>query len=135
MSSMNLIHSNGISPLGAFNSNCSSRAAMNKFAYDGATGVPIAVPCVCRSLEVETNYGKLNLWPTAEWWFLICRFDSCELSWQWWPFLICRFEWSIMITVKMYIFIQYILSMNDITHYRYYTLVNTFLYTTLELKW
>ena len=34
--------------IGAFNSNCSSRAAMNKFAYDGATGVPIAVPCVCR---------------------------------------------------------------------------------------
>ena len=36
-----------------------------------------------------------------------------------------------MINVKMYIFIQYIISMNDITHYRYYTLVNTFLYITV----
>ena len=54
MSLMNLIHSNGISPLGAFNSNCSSRAAMNMFAYDGATGVPKDLgpgdPCKSRTL-------------------------------------------------------------------------------------
>ena len=48
MSSRYLIHSSGINPLGAFKRISVSKAAMNMLAYDGAIGVPIAVPGVCR---------------------------------------------------------------------------------------
>ncbi len=46
MSSMNLIHTRGLSVV--HSSKSSSNLAMNRFAYEGAILVPIAIPCTCR---------------------------------------------------------------------------------------